>query len=89
MVFSLTLLSLSILIRWHDNVEMAGNEAGCSGWSAVVALSHCALDALHNALLEISFLPVESVGGFFHAVRRSQSLHCLGRQSPGINHRRV
>ena len=64
MVFSLTLSSLSILIRWHDNVEMAGNEAGCSGWSAVVSLSHCALDALHNALLEISFPPIEPVVWF-------------------------
>ena len=60
MVVSLTPSFQSILIRWHDKVETAGNELGCSGWPTMVSLSHCAL----NALLENAFPPVESVVSF-------------------------
>ena len=84
MVVSLTLSSLSILNRWYDEVETAGNEPGCSGWPAVVSLSHCALDALHNALLEIAFLLVEPVVWFLPRSPPESVFTCLGRQIPGL-----
>ena len=84
MVVSLTLSSLSILNRWYDEVETAGNEPGCSGWPAVVSLSHCALDALYNALLEIAFLLVKPVVWFLPRSPPESVFTCLGRQIPGL-----
>ena len=84
MVVDLTLSSLSNLIRWHDEVNTAGNEPGYSGWPAVVSLSHCALDALHNALLEIAFLPIEPALWFLPHSMPKSVFTCLGRQIPGL-----
>ena len=74
-IVSLTLSSLSIWVRWHDEVGTTGDGPGCSGWPAVLFLSHCALNALHDAMLGSPSCPLNQSNGFIRAVCRSQSSH--------------
>ena len=63
-------------------VETAGDETRCSGWPAVSYVSHCALFALHDALLDPPFfLPVEPVEWFHPRSLPGPVFFNVGRQA--------
>ena len=76
----LTLLSQPIYIQWQDKSKTAGDRFGCSEWSAVSFVSHCALLALHSTLCLPSCPLKQLVVLSMHSTR--SSLYMLRQTSP-------
>ena len=80
-VVNLTLSSWPTCIQWQDIVETTGDGSGCSGWSAVSLVPHCALCCTPQRFAGSALPPVEPLG-VSSAQSAGASLRVLGVDIP-------